>query len=302
MVSNPYILALLKQHGWPQLSQALGLAPPTVVPPNVPLTGAEQAVMFPGGTVPGSYASPAWNSAGTLPAGAAALGGAGAVAGAALAPGLNTKQRAHTAARGVTDAALSYAIPYYGWAKAVNAIGQNLQRSGSPQVRSAGVALDYVTEPSGAKRFWDLTKGKNPFAGGAGAVARDLTLDGMGPIGVLMRATPLGEALGMFHTPTEGTTFRRSMEKGFRQIPGFETFEGGSSRNYDMTPEELAKFSQKDREAAEILAKAVAPLGAYHDNKGDAYTDQVRNMLLNMYGHPDELASKLGPALAFLNG
>lgn len=281
--------------------------------------------MFPGGAVPSSYATPTWNSAGTLPAGAAVVGGLGSIAGAALAPGLSTKDRAHTAARGVTDAGLSYAIPYYAAAKAVNALGQHFQGSGSPQVRGLGRALDYGTEPAGAKAFWRATRGRNPFEGQRGKdIAGNFALDIAGPVGTILRgiggSAPkafqkvmvdygpfkpvafMADALGLSHVPTEGTQFRKSIASGFQKIPGFETFSGGAKRNYELTEEQLKGFSQKDRDAAAVLAKAVAPFGSKFGKASDAYENQVMAMLLNQYGHPDELAAKLGPALDYLNG
>src|SRR5262249_44156827 len=104
-------------------------------------------------------------------------------------PNLSTGQKVGHSVRGGTDAALAALVPYYGAGKAVNIVGKQLERSGSPQVRGAGRALDYAVEPSGAKGFWDVVQGdKSPakaFSSNGGL--EGLTLDMMGPVGIVLR-------------------------------------------------------------------------------------------------------------------
>lgn len=216
------------------------------------------------------------------------------------------------------DAIGSFTIPYYGQAKLVGAIGGALAKSSSPQVEALGRTVNAVAEPGAAKMFEAGIRGHGPWEYmDQKAASEEFILDLLGPLGSVARGLgkggkvaegitkygpiPFGDKLlGFFqHKPTSGTQFRESMEKAFRRIPGFETFQK-TDENYNMTAEQLAKYDQRDVKAAEHLAKMIAPFGAEYDTASAAYAEQLRNMLLNMYGHPGELQSKFAPAIAWL--
>lgn len=257
-----------------------------------------------------------------------AAGGLGLAAGAAglgltladlAKSNLSTRDKVGEGVGGAFDLGASYAIPYYGTSKLVAGVGSQLAKSRSPQVAGAGRAIKQTGEPVGARIFARGIRGHGPWEDMDTKSANEgFILDMLGPLGAIAAGLGKGQkvaegvsnfgpvpfggkALDMLrHEPTHGTKFRRSMEMVFKKIPGFETFEGGASRNYEMTPELLKKLDQRDVGAATQLAKMIAPVGQDFDRDSQGYTDQVRNMLLNLYGHPGELTSKLEGALAFL--
>lgn len=263
---------------------------------------------------------------------AGAAGGLGLGAGAAgfglnlanlAKSNLSTRDKVGEGVGGAFDLGASYAIPYYGQAKLVSALGKHFQRSGSPQVRGVGRAAEQVGEPRGAAMFARGIRGHGPWEAGGNVrdSSRDFVLDLLGPLGVALQGAGIGnkvaknimdygplpgagwamKKLGLgAHEPTQGTKFRRTMEAVFKRLPGFETFEGGASKNYDLGADQLAKLDQRDVAAATQLAKLVVPLSKEAERSPEAYTNQLRNMLLNMYSHPGELTTKLKPALSFL--
>lgn len=262
----------------------------------------------------------------------AGIPGAGAIGGAAGAAGfgltladlagrddLSTMDKVGSGVGSGFDLAASALIPYYGPAKLAAAAGGALAKSSSPQVSSLGRTVNAVAEPGGAKLFNASIRGQMPWqVMDQRDASHEFILDLLGPLGSVARGLgkggkvaegvtrfgpiPFGDKLlGLFaHDPTEGTKFRSSIASAFKRIPGFETFSGGADRTYDMTPEALAKFDPKDVAAATTLARLAAPAATRYGDKQSAYLDQVRNMLLNLYGHPGELMSKLPAALDWL--
>jgi len=262
----------------------------------------------------------------------AGVPGAGAIGGAAGAAGfgltladlasrddLSTMDKVGQGVGGAFDLGASALIPYYGLSKLAAGVGGALSKSSSPQVSALGRTVNWAAEPGGAKMFNASIRGQNPFKGASTHdIGEELTLDLLGPIGAVLRGVGLGgkvasglmdygplpgmgQVLKLFGgEPTEGTKFRSGIASAFKRIPGFETFAGGADRTYDMTPEALAKFDPKDVAAATTLARLAAPAATRYGDKQSAYLDQVRNMLLNLYGHPGELMSKLPAALDWL--
>jgi len=236
------------------------------------------------------------------------LGGAGTALGLAATgydisnilndPDLSRTQQVGRSGRAVADLIMSLAIPYYGPAKAISAIGQQLEGSGSPQVRGLGRTLDYAAEPAGAKAFWDVVTGmRSPRAAfKAHGGWEGLTLDAMGPVGLILRG--LGVNLPfLHHTPTTGTTFRKEVSRLFDQIPelrGTDT----SRFNMEGGVEAYNAFSVEARTTAEAIARNLGPLSpTFTKQAADrqaAYTGQLANILLNRFG---ESLTTFGPAL-----
>lgn len=258
--------------------------------------------------------------------GASTLGGAAGVAGTALTladilreDDLSTFDKIGQGTGTAFDALASFTIPYYGPAKLVSGIGNALSRSGSPQVAGLGRALEHTGSPGGADIFAAGVRGHAPWEYLDTKTAHEsFILDLLGPLGTIAKGMGKGDkvaeavtnfgpvpfggkALEFFaHEPTEGTKWRTGVANVFKRIPGFETFSGGADRTYNMDPETLAKFDPKDVAAATQLARLAAPAAARYGDKQSAYIDQVRNMLLNLYGHPGELTAKLPAALEYL--
>lgn len=197
-------------------------------------------------------------------------------------PRLSRAQQVGHSGRGVADAIMSLAIPYYGIGKAVSALGQHFQGSGSPQVRGLGRTIDYGVEPAGAKAFWNVLQGdlspKAAFKRQGGL--EGLTLDMMGPIGLIMRG--LGVKLPFLsHTPTTGTMFRREADRLLSQFPALQ---GTDTSRYNIPLDAYNALPLDVRTRARSLADQLIGYAPSAKSNPEAYAIQLQNMLLNRFG------------------
>lgn len=204
--------------------------------------------------------------------------------------GLTTQQKAGQSGRLVADTALSATIPYYALAKAVQAVGNELQKSGSPQVRGVGRVASYAAEPAGAGAFWNVATGMNSprdaikRAGGfQGAL-----LDTMGPVGLIMRG--IGADLPLMNqVPTKGAQF----EKALYKLLNFDKYlgTGQTVRTQNIgrtgpTAQEIAQWGP----AAMSLATGLGPVLGLLAGAGNtpqlspAYQQRAGNVLLRNFG------------------
>jgi hypothetical protein len=211
---------------------------------------------------------------------------------------LSRAQQVGKSGHAIADAAASYWIPYYGWAKAVNGIGKILSNSGSPQVSAAGRTLDYATEPAGAKGFWSVVEGDaSPKAaykqmGGP----KGFVLDAMGPLGAVARGVGFddklaggvmdygpvpfgGKAMKMFgigKPPTHGTMFRDELGTIFDKmgIKGVDYSKYNVADPAKYTPEQMQYADRLGRLAASYSPQAKA-------NPKNQYHTQAAGILLN---------------------
>lgn len=245
----------------------------------------------------GSYAGPAL-------AGAAAIPAIAQIAGSDL----SNKRKAAESAKVATDVGISL-IPvvgqFYGAARAAQALGQHMQTSGSPQVRAGGRAIDYAVEPGGAKAFWNAILGRPGPMFGAEGPAKALTLDMMGPVGVVSRAVGFDPTFGVLDSGprSKGGKFRAELNAlvNSKVKPlGNLDVEG----KFEMSPEEHAKFSDQAKQYAETLGAVLTGATSKRGNRD--YSIQASNVLLNNLGEdvltkgPEALkALNLSPADAF---
>jgi hypothetical protein len=229
-------------------------------------------------------------------------------------PNLSTQQKVGHSGRAATDALLSLLIPYYGAAKAVQVVGQLLERSGSPQVRGAGTALDYAAEPGGAKAFWSVAQGdKSPKAAAKGG-DKQFILDLLGPLGIIARGTGTGQKvasgienygpipfggklmgmLGIGSKPTTGTQFRHELGSLFDRIPALK---GIDLSKYNMPTGGYGQYAPGVYDKAMQAGSAFAGRTADAARNPAAYSLQGANILLNKYGNqlPSVLAQLMQP-------
>jgi hypothetical protein len=226
---------------------------------------------------------------------AAGLAGAGYGAyQAATNPNFSRQQQVGHSGRAVADAIMSLLIPYYGLARGANVVGQQLERSGSPQVRGAGRAIDQATEPSGAKAFWNVAQGDmSPRKAIEKAGFQGAMYDTMGPVGAILKG--VGFKLPFLsHEPTTGTKFRGELGQLFGRVPALK---GIDTSKYQMPTGGYGQYGGAFDQAKQ-LGTLLASRTADSAKNPAAYSLQAANILLNKYGAalPPELTSMLSGA------
>lgn len=235
--------------------------------------------------------------------GAASAAGLGLTLADIASSDMTTKQKIGYGTQAGADVALSAAPvigPFYALSRIFAGVGNQLQRSGSPQVRGAGRAISHVGEPHGATALRTTLRGENPWKGmSTRDIGEDLTIDLLGPLGSALKGAGLdrkvagaimdygplpgfGQFLKMFGgTPTHGTQFRHVLNQVIGKA-GFEDFKGTSQ--YNMDPEAWAKIDPKTRDAATVLGYTLASVTPQFKKNPYAYGIQAQNVLLNQYG------------------
>jgi len=202
-------------------------------------------------------------------------------------PNLSTGQKAGHAATQTGLGALSYLYsPYVGAALAANAVGKQLETSGSPQIKKLGTFLDTASEPHGVQGLLSVIQGdKSPAAafrdqGGLQGAAYDVTnilSPGLGSI---------FEAMGwklpfLSHTPTTGTMVRDEAARVANQIPGLK----GSKFEQDaLTIPQYNAFTPDQQHAAYALANLIGGYSPDYKKSPKDYQIQLGNSLLKQYG------------------
>jgi hypothetical protein len=300
---SPLFSLLVAKYG---LNTALALLP--ILDPNASglqkgLAGTSLAAS--GASTAGQLGGYPWLSAAGQGLGTAlglASAGYGAY-GAATNPNYSRAQQVGHSGRAVTDAILGVLVPYYGLARAVGIVGQQLQRSGSPQIRGTGRALDQAVEPAGAKAFWSVAQGdKSPKAALTAAGPEGLVTDLLGPLGAVLKGIgvdrkvakgimdygpipgggKLAKMLGIGSPPTQGTQFRDQVNQLFSRIPALK---GTDTSQYNIDPAKFDALNPAAKTWALSLAKALTPLTSAAEKNPDAYTIQLQNILLNKFGN-----------------
>lgn len=189
-----------------------------------------------------------------------------------------------------------------------DALGNQLQRSNSPQVQGAGRAIGQAARPAGERAFWDVIRGDRSIKGAlSNAGPEGFVTDLLGPVGALLKGLgidrkvsrnimdfgpipgggKLASMLGIGSKPTTGTDFRREIRSLFDQSP---TLKGTDTSKYDMVGgvDAYNAFSPQARAQAEGLARqlgSLSPTFAKQDpTRQQAYVGQIANILLNRFG------------------
>lgn len=222
-------------------------------------------------------------------------------------PNLSSKQKAGQAAlqtgEGVTLAApalaasgiapalapLAVAAPYLAAAIAAQAVGGQMEKSGSPQIRAGGRQILAPLLP--VMGFENVITGKQSPRAAANA-----TIEGMKQVPVL--GGPVGKMLGFLGLgtkPTTGTMFRNELGSVFNQIPQLK---GTDLTKYNIDPAAFNAFSPDVQQAGSQLGQllaAYAPSGKANPN---AYAIQAQNILLNRFGNQaPQILSQVLPLL-----
>lgn len=214
-------------------------------------------------------------------------------------PNLSTKQKIGAASVNAgEDLAALYGpqAPYVAAFIAAQAVGGQMERSGSPQIRAGGRQILAPLLP--VQGFLDVLGGsKSPRASFNNMITQ------MGEVPVVGK--PLGGMLRMFGLgtkPTEGHMFRSGMESLAGQIPALKGFDISKGNYAEFMPlDQYNSYSPQARADAEQIAKKMASLSP--EAKGDnlmPYSGQLARALLGNYGNditkkaPDIL-KMLGP-------
>lgn len=274
------------------------------------------AIMSSASNISGALGGPTIGSAVGAVAGPAAGKFAGGTVGPALAAAgtgynlaniagsdMSRNRKLNESAGAVGDLAISaipVAGPIYGAAQAGRALGSQMQRSSSPEVRGAGTAIRYAAAPSGEQMFQDVIRGRaSPRAAFAnhGGLAGAM-YDTMGPIGAGLRGAGV-ELPFLSHTPTHGTQFRDQLGSVFGRVPTLSGLDYGA---YNIDPNAFNALTPEARNAARLVGNLVAQGLPSAATNREAYAIQAQNILLNRYGNdfvrmlPDVLPRLLGPA------
>jgi hypothetical protein len=194
-------------------------------------------------------------------------------------PNLDTAHKGAGIGEGIGEGIASYVTPWGALPAISTALGGQLQKSGSPEVRGTGRFLSTLGRPV------DVTK--NPFtAHGLKNFGETLALGG--PIGMA-----LSNAIGFnpFESkPTTGTLYRDELG----QIFGKLGVKGANMGLYNAPTAGYQSYDPKALAASQSLAQFLTPYA--HDARKNmpAYTLQTQNLLLNNYGNDlPSLAEKI---------
>lgn len=213
----------------------------------------------------------------------------GAEGAVALSPAL-AGATAGTAAAPVF-AALAPAAPYLAAFLAAQAVGGQMEKSGSPQIRAGGRQVLAPLLP--ITNFLSIIGGKQSPRAAANA-----TIEGMKQVPVV--GGPLGKMFGLFGLgtkPTTGTLFRNELGSVLNQIPQLK---GTDLTKYNIDPNAYNAFSPDVQKAGMTLGQllaAYAPSGKANPN---AYAIQAQNILLNRFGN--DLPTIMTQVLPLLTG
>jgi hypothetical protein len=208
-------------------------------------------------------------------------------------PNLSTKQKVGAGAvnAGESLAALyGPQAPYVAAFLAAQAVGGQMEKSGSPQIRAGGRQILAPLLP--VSGFLDVLSGsKSPRASFNNMITQ------MGQVPVIGK--PLGGALRMFGLgtkPTEGHMFRSELEQIFGQLAPLK---GLNAANYNMPAGGYGSFSPQAVTDAQKLGQILAAYAPTGKSAPDAYALQAENVLLNKYGNqmPD-IMKQLLPLLS----
>lgn len=208
-------------------------------------------------------------------------------------PNLSTSQKIGSSAvnAGESLAALyGPQAPYVAAFIAAQAIGGQMEKSGSPQIRAGGRQILAPLLP--VTGFLDVLSGsKSPRA------SFNNMITSMGEVPVVGK--PLGGMLRMFGLgtkPTEGTTFRRELGSVFNQIPALK---GTDLTKYNIDPTAYNAFSPQVKDAAQKLGEILAAYAPEGKADPKAYAIQAQNILLNRFGaQTPDILTQLLPILS----
>jgi len=201
-------------------------------------------------------------------------------------PNLSTGQRAGHAGGDVANAALSYFVPYYGEALALNSVGTQLEKSKSPQLQKFGIFLDETTMPAGVKGFQSVLQGdESPAAafkasGGLQGLAYDVTNLLAPGSGSLFKA--FGIKLPFLNSAYEIIAGDWSSDVCSSDL--IPQLKNTNLASYNIDPSLYNSLTPDAREAGLQLGQFLSHYAGDAKKNPNAYAIQAQNMILNRYG------------------
>jgi hypothetical protein len=192
-------------------------------------------------------------------------------------PNLDAAHKGAAIGENVGGLGATYLYGGYGALPAIaTALGNQFQKSGSPQVQGLGRGLTTAGHPVA-----DVTK--SPFnTSGAKQFTETMVLGG--PAGMA-----LSNAIGFnpFEpTPTKGTEFRTGMQSIFSKL-GLPGFNRADANVYTAGADPASFYAKYNPQAVSDAQKLGTLLAQYspHGKNNQDYSTQTQNILLNTFGN-----------------
>jgi len=186
-------------------------------------------------------------------------------------PNLSPSQKGANIGGGVGGLVGSYFTPWGAIPGLAAAIGDILQKSGSPQLRGAGRGLTSAGRP-----VPDITK--SPTDKGWLKGFNETMIEGGPGIKAILNAIGFDP---FSSKPTTGTMFRREVSSIFDRIPQLK---GTPTSAYNIDPAKYSALPQAVRDAALKIGTQLSGLAPDAKSNPNAYAIQISNMLLNRFG------------------